>query len=716
MSIPSHNPSKPTPGFKAWWQSQKSSFFSSQTSQVRRRRYAQILIEWLIILVVGWLYAGNVLLELNPSYLQQTGEYNQSATFPILTDIGLNRYGELPLWNPYTLTGFPYVEDPLNHLWHPISTIPIKIWGGINGMKVSMVLAFIIAGLGQWLFAHTFGLRGLSRLWTALFFMLSGGLAFLSDLGWYELLLGAVWFPWCFAAVWWAMRRRDWTSMILAAFCITMVLTTGGGYYPFYLFVSLSVVVVVHLLWSANSKRWVRLLRAICIAIISAGLLAVVFLPILHGFPLINRWTGDDREQTYSQPIPYALMHFVISDPNWPGAEILGLPSGWKWFYIGAIALGSALCLAPLAFVLQRSRRVLILTLAILTMVILFWMANRFTPPIAYIYELIPFLYTLRFPNRLLIIATSPLLAVGAWGWQSLYREANQWRRKDASDWTLVSQTKAHVIKLISPRWVMHLILLSVMTYSVIDVFIINKTFAFGTGELDPALKNTLTWLKVYDPSLYYINLGGGDVHWPGTPVAYELELPVINFDYGRHLVSNDLQFAPESPFIATPKYVVMLPDTPMTLAENAQPINTIDGYTIWYLPDALPVAFSAPATEWQNGNHITRGVAAPLDVKYDGPNRVVVHGAQARPGDQLVVLISDYPGWELSVDGNPAPLVPVNGYLGAAMLSGNHTYTFNFRPAAYFLGLAISGLTLLAALGLMLKEAVRPKIKPVQA
>ena len=705
MNIPPPHSTKPTSGFMVWWQSHKSSALSIQTRNVRLRRYAQILVEWLIILAVAWFYASASLLDFNAALLQQGGEQNESSTFPILAEIGLNRYGEIPLWNPYTLTGLPYPQDPLNHFWHLVSTLPVMLWGGINGMKVSVFLAFLLAGLGQWLFAHVFGARGFSRLWAALLFMLSGGLAFLWAYGWYELLLGAVWFPWCFAALWWALRRRDWTSLVLTAFCITMVLTTGGGYYPFYLLGCLSVLTVLNLLWSAPSKRLVRLLRAVSVALISAGLLTVVFLPVIQGLPLFNRWTGDDREQSFSQPIPYALVNFIVSDRNWEGAEVLGLPSGWKWFYIGAIALGAALCLAPLALVLNRRRRIPLITVGVLTLVILAWVANRFTP-FGYIYDLFPFLYTLRFPNRLLVVATSPLLVVGGLGWQSLYRHW-QWNLHYPSKWALASKIGKRATRLISLAWLPGLILLLIMAASVIDVYNVNQAFAFGGGELDPTLKNTLTWLKGYDSSLYYINLGGDGIYWKGVSVTYEMEMPVINFDYGRHLVSMDRQHQDDSPFIASPKYMVALPNATATLPENAQQINSFDGYNVWYLPDALPAAFSAAPDQLQPGARLSKEMIAPAEVKYDGPNRVIASSQPAHPGDQLVVLVSNYPGWELLVDGKPAPLAPVNDYLGAAMLPGYHTYTFNFRPFPYFLGLTISAITLLLALGLMLKESL---------
>jgi hypothetical protein len=189
----------------------------------------------------------------------------------------------------------------------------------------------------------------------------------------------------------------------------------------------------------------------------------------------------------------------------------------------------------------------------------------------------------------------------------------------------------------------------------------------------------------------------------------------VHNFDYGRHLVSMDRQLQPESPFIATPKYIVAPAGTPLTSPPDAQQLNSFDNYTVWYSPEALPAAFSAPPAQLQTGAKLSRDLAAPVDVKYDGPNRVVASGEPARPDDQLVVLVSNYPGWELQVDGNPMPLVPANDYLGAAMLPGRHTYTFTFRPFPFYLGLAISAATLLVVLGILLKESFLWRRKATQ-
>ena len=276
-------------------------------------RWRRFLLEWLVIVAVAYLYSGSALLDFDANQLQQTGEHNESATLPLLAEISLSRYHEIPLWNPYMLTGFPHVGDLLGHFSNPVSTRSIALWGGINGMKVSIFVALVLAGIGQWLFAHVFGVRGWIRLWAGLLFMLSGGVALLWRVGWYELLLGIAWFPWCFASLWWALQRHDRASLAMTALCIAMVLTAGGGYYPFYLSVSLGMLFVMAMIGSRPIKRWVKVRRAAAIVALSAALLAVMLLPLIDGFRYSTREPGMDQEQRYSQPIVYALINVCRS-------------------------------------------------------------------------------------------------------------------------------------------------------------------------------------------------------------------------------------------------------------------------------------------------------------------------------------------------------------------------------------------------------------------
>lgn len=664
------------------------------------RAYRGFGLEWLLIFLIAYSYSASTLLNFNAMALQQTGEHPESATLPLLAEIGLQRNGEIPMWNPYMLTGYPHMGDLLGHFWNPVTTIPVLFWGGINGMKVSIFLTFIIAGLGQWIFAYVMRLRRMFRLWSAILFILSGGLALLWRIGWYELLVGAAWFPWCFGLYLYALRKHTWTSIFLVSAAIFMVISTGGGYYPFYLLVCLLVLFLVMILQSSPEER-IRQIRTSALVVLSSlALSAVVILPWVQVYRLSGRDVPPDLAQNFSQPIEYGLANYVIYSPEWFNTSVLGTASGWNWFYIGWLPV-AALILVPLAFRQSPRRRWAIVISGVLFLVLMMWFANRFTP-VKRIYDWIPFLYNLRFPNRLLIIATSPLLILSAQALEYLYRLSKVWSR----DLQLVYSPPGKKRKIFHAHMGVTLIWLVFLLSTLSRVYDVNKEFAFIDQNIDSKSFSVLRWLKEYDKSLYYVNIGGGAIYWNWTPAAYSLEMPVINFLYSRHLRTQEAQQSNYSPFVAKAKYQISLSD--QTPPANSKKIHEADGILVWQVPDVLPYAFSVPPKLIQDYIQLKTDQVTPIKVKLSGTNQVIARGAPQKDGEALVVLMSYFPGWKLQIDGEPTRLIPYNGYLGAKMLPGEHVYQFYYQPTPYFVGAAISALALAFFLGLLLISPVR--------
>jgi hypothetical protein len=574
------------------------------------------------------------------------------------------------------------------------------VWGGINGMKVSIFLSFIIAGLGQWMFAYIMGLRRTFRLWSAILFMISGGLALLWRVGWYELLLGAAWFPWCFALYWRALQRHTLTSIFLSSVAIFMVISTGGGYYPIYLFVSLAVLTGLALI-QERSGEWLRQARTSALVILSsAALSAVVIVPYFDAYRYTARDAAPDAVQYFSQPIQYGLINYVVHTPEWFNSTVLGTAGGWNWFYIGWLPI-AALAFVPLAFSRSRRLRGSILVSGILFLILLMWFANRSTP-FKQIYDWIPFLYTFRFPNRLLIIATSPLLIFSAQALEYVYRAS----RVEVKNLKLVYSPSGKGRSVLPAHYIVTLLWILGLISTTKAVYDVNKGFTFVDQILNPKSFAALSWLKNYDKSLYYVNIGGGLIYWDWTPAAYTFEMPMINFQYNRRIRSQDTQRSENSPFFARAKYQISLPDQPVP--ENAQQIHEFEGVFVWYIPDTLPYAFSVRPTLIQDYNKLTSDQVTAVRARINGPNQIIVKGAPANAGEALVVLTSYYPGWRLVIDGQPAPVTSYNGYLGSKMLPGEHTYTFYFLPVQYLVGAAISAITIVLMLIIGLAPVLR--------
>ena len=83
-----------------------------------------------------------------------------------------------------------------------------------------------------------------------------------------------------------------------------------------------------------------------------------------------------------------------------------------------------------------------------------------------------------------------------------------------------------------------------------------------------------------------------------------------------------------------------------------------------------------------------------------DDDQKVVIRANLKSPG---LVVLSDvyYPGWELFLDGKPAPIYRTNRLMrGAAVPSGEHTLVYVYNPQSARLGLALSVFGMLATGG----------------
>jgi hypothetical protein len=674
----------------------------ARRARVAGLRRGRVVAEWLVLVLVAFQYAGPYLLDFDARQLQQSGEHAEAATQLILAEVSLKRYGEIPRWNPFMLTGFPLAGDLVGHFWSPLATLPVLLWDGVTGMKVSAFLLFVLAGGGQWALAHAFGVRGVFRWWAALIFMLSGGLALLWRLGWYALLLGAAWFPWCCAALWWAVRARGRTPLVLAAVCLALLLHANTVYYQVYTAGAAAVLVSAVFIQTPSPERANRLRRTVLIAVLAGALAAVTLAPLLDGLRFTRREAAPDLRQEGSQPIPYALVGFVVAQPEWFRSDILGQKGGWSWFYIGFLPVAGLTAVA--LAMRRRRRRRLIVTLIALTLFLLAWNANRHTP-FALLYEAFPWLYQFRFPGRLLIIAASPLIVLAAAGIQEGYRISRRAALR-AMGQRAVRDLSDRPLPAIGHRLVLAAFAVG-LVWSARDAFSVNRAFAFHRDPIPPASFEVLGWLRAYDGDLYYTNVGGGSIDLKWTPAAYLLEMPLINFIYNRYVAQhnpNEIRDNPDLPFIARPRYQISSVDQPAP--PDAELVRDFQGLRVWRLRNALPFAFAVDTAQLGAGRQLVPADVAPLRARFDGPNRVVVTGG-GTVGEQLVVLVSDYPGWRLYVDGRRVPVTPVNGFLGGRVAGPAATYTFAFEPATFYAGAAVNAIALALAGGILVVDAL---------
>jgi len=662
--------------------------------------------ELLIILFVAIIYAGG-LINFNPNILQQSGEHNESATLPILVSQSIRRTGEFPRWNPYMTTGFPHVGDPMTQFFNPFALIPTALMGGIPGMKASVFVAFFLAGVGQLILGYVLGFNFLVRTWSALLFMISGGLAMLWRVGWVGLIIGVVWYPYCLAFSYWALNTNKRAPTGLAALAISMLTLSGSFYWLLYFLGSLLVItlfMIVRSLGNEISFGGVRqiLFRVALIGILAIGLSSIYMLPILTNQPHVAKQSPPDPEQRGSQPMPYALFNFVIKNFDYYKSGTLGKEAGQSWLFIGAVPF-IFLFFTPIAFYEGRKKAPIVLFTG-LVLFLFAWQANRFTP-FKYVYDLLPFLYKFRFPGRLLIVATSPLLILAGFGLEYLLYKSHQIEGVLA----LVSNSETQRgdgKPLLSVRMISQIALLGIISYSLYGAYKTNKPFAFAPRKLNRTADKTLSWLREHDAGVYYINIGNWPILWSWMPAAYENGLKVLNFKYGRIPKFRKGKEKPEPLMEVEPKYIIAPPDKKPESPSKI--IRTFDNVNIYQMDDHLPYSFGISGSALKSGEPITADKVEPIDAEFDGPNKIIVEDTLSDENQYVVVLESYFPGWNVTVDDHSEKVEKIDNYIGVESKPGHHRYVFTYRPATYIWGMIISGFSFVLMLLYMFWEKFR--------
>jgi hypothetical protein len=114
------------------------------------------------------------------------------------------------------------------------------------------------------------------------------------------------------------------------------------------------------------------------------------------------------------------------------------------------------------------------------------------------------------------------------------------------------------------------------------------------------------------------------------------------------------------------------------------------DGRRTVVTPEPLPGLGEGPA----------RGSPGSARIVAYEPERVVVEAKASRPAE-LVLTDLHYPGWKVTLDGEPADLHRVNYLLrGTSLPAGSHRLEFRYEPTSYRVGWIVSLLALAALFG----------------
>jgi hypothetical protein len=323
--------------------------------------------------------------------------------------------GTLPLWNPYYLSGMPFLAtEPLAGLFYPPNVVYYLI-DPLRAFGVSACLHLFLAGLFMYLYLRRIGLDQVSALFGGVSFEVSG--YFLINLMWLSRVCTAVWAPllfFSFEAYW---REKRLAYALLLAFALGMSVLAGTPPVVVFVMLALGLYIAARVLGSIRGRGLKDSARCMAVVVtalcLGTMLAAVQLLPTYEATPFLARahWSYEEAWDTGRSPLSLAtaLVPGILQNPWRPN------------IYAGVLPL----LLAFWALVFQRNRYVCFFGALALLSLSLFLNI----PDVLYrLLYLIPLFRVGRLMEVKIVYAFA-LSVLAAWGFSSLSGVAYERRR-----------------------------------------------------------------------------------------------------------------------------------------------------------------------------------------------------------------------------------------------------------------------------------------------
>lgn len=665
-------------------------------------RYLRTGIELFVIVIAASIVNWNMVTA--PSNKRLYGHEAEWLTSSAHTaHLALRDYGYLPLWQSYHEFGEPLIDNPFSFILNPISAAPSLLFGGTVGIRVSVLLYGIFAGLGGWFLARVLRLGLLARLLLALLMITKGNMTGMIGMGFFQLGVAQAYFPWLIGAGIAVLRMpgERW-HIVLLALMFTLLFWAGNIWYTLPMAFALGVLTLFQMMpgqrgtWDSGALRRMLLAGALTI-----GLSAVTLLPIFWNRDFIGRHTPEPEAGVAVDPLVVAPLFVADGDALFRRVEEPYYPQFYysyvvPWWYI---ALALAL-LPPIALFRPFQRSAIpeawrLLLPAVFLLIGAFIWGVGGNPLMIWLYDAVPGLARWRFVGRALALASFWLALLLALRADSLWRAvlARAWR-KAAFPPRAVYGAQLNAAAL----------LLVITGVALIPPMQAARGYLRTTAS-DPHDSACLQWLRLQYPARELAVWRYG----------YEVTTPFLDQRIRQADIEADYAALPMAWTLGAIDLTASLPEYAIgwygeegafLVERGYQPVpdslRSMGRSCLYRLEDALSYAYSIPLETLQaaRGDTLERRLTTPIQTFQRLPDRIRVF-ARAAEQQPTVVTVQEraYPGWGVRVDGQPAQLESVGGQIGVILPPGStvHEIIFEYRPPLLFIG---GGLTLLTWLG----------------
>lgn len=325
--------------------------------------------------------------------------------------------GNLPLWNPYQIWGFPAHADLQYTNWN-LETLLVGIISGYNYiiLHVLFILYLFLAALGAFLlFGHLSG-DARTGFYVACVYVLSG--LFTAHVQSLVTILGLVWLPyvlWSFLR--WLQEPGIRHSILLCIFSY-LLMTLGYQAFVFMLIPLFLLLFIRQVFVSYREKKTAAIRQLLITGFLSVFVLAVLLFPVLvtqfQAKPFVGRLNGMSVEEVMMNPFsPWSAISFInpvltIGHDDWFSTELT-----MRNAFFGLIPL-----FLMIITLFKRHKSAVEIILLSLAFLYLLGSLGDAIPVRKLMYYLLPGFKLFRFPSLLRVVALLLLLCYVALNFQ----------------------------------------------------------------------------------------------------------------------------------------------------------------------------------------------------------------------------------------------------------------------------------------------------------
>lgn len=664
--------------------------------RIALRFWQSAALEISLILIALFIFSAP-LRDFSPGMRVRGQEFSYLINSGVIAAEIYGRAGAIPLWNPFMGDGEPLLESPFSFVLNPLMTLPIFIWGAVQGTKAAVLLHIGLMGVGGWLLGWALGLKAPARVLLGLLLGGSGSLAGAIGMGFYQMGLSQTYVPWVLAALLLTMRTRARWPVALLAVASTLMVFAGTFWYILPTAIAAALLLPAHTIRRTEGRvqvAWDSVGRVLLALIFVALLGAVRLLPqvIHHGYvdhPRENLDWGRDffiLSGLYFTPYP-------TDDPDYGTRSIhyhYIVPAYFALFLL----MGRVLVAFSRARVPDPRRRVLIPAF-VLVVIFTVW-AQVNTPILRWLYDTIPFLGEWRFVGRMMAAGSLWLAIIAAvWFDDVLLMLRDVVSRLDEAGvrrWQLHGPALLAAVLIMGGVAAGHVLGNWEREAGVISIYEhdrepLRRLRAQYPQEMLPVLTSSFfAYLPHYEmltraafgnpdyrAGAVESTIGAPPMMWYPPPFA-------VGYDWLHQRSPADRGYVP----LPLPGY-------------NLPPVD------LWRHPQSPPYAFRTSYAT------LTRERQDPLSLAEVEPVLAYTHNIDwvevrlARYAPDTVVVLREvaYPGWRVYVNDRPVPIESVGGYIGVRLLVGAPTggdtrIAFVYQPDWLYAGALVSLLGLL--------------------